>query len=110
MYNNIPELAELPKEDAEKVYKKAVELLKQENPGVFLKGLMLAGFGGGIGVLIGSIIKDVVLKIQGLNLKAFLVMGFCAMVGGVIGGIVISTRLETKIKSKIPQAKEELGL
>ena len=110
MHNKIPELSDLGKEDAEKVYRKAVELLKKENPGVFLKGLMTAGAGGGIGVLCGSLLKDLVFKIPGMNLKAFLVLGFCAVTGGVLGGLFVATQLERRIVKHIPEARKELEL
>lgn len=110
MYNKIPELSDLSVEDAEKVYKKAVELLKKEEPSVYLKSLMMASVGGGIGVLAGSILKDLVFKIPGLNFKAFIVLAVCAIAGGVIGGMIVAMRMEKKIKSRIPLAKNELNL
>lgn len=110
MHNKISELSDLSSEEAELVYRKAVELLKQKNPSVFLKALMLAGVGGGLGVFVGSILKDVVFKIPEMNLKAFLVLGVCAMSGGIVGGLFVSSQLEKKIKSHIPKAREELSL
>ena len=110
MHNKIPELSDLSVEDAQTVYKKAVELLKKENPTVFLKALMIAGVGGGIGVLAGSVLKDLVFKIPGMNLKAFMVLGFAAITGGVLGGLFVSYQLERKIKKHIPQARKELEL
>ncbi|MCM8540734.1 MAG: hypothetical protein NE328_10700 [Lentisphaeraceae bacterium] len=110
MHNKISELNDLSAEDAEKVYRKAVELLKKDNPTVFLKGLMTAGVGGGVGVLLGSILKDLVFRIPGMNLKAFIVLGFCAISGGILGGLLVSTQLERKIKSHIPEARKELQL
>lgn len=110
MHNKIPELSDLSADDAKMVYKKAVELLKRKNPSVFLKALILASAGGGVGVLLGSILKDLVFKIPGLNLKGFIILGFCAIAGGIAGGLFVSYRLEKKIKSHIPEAREELKL
>jgi len=110
MYNNIQELSDLSAADAEKVYKKAVELLKKDEPSVYLKSLMLAGVGGGIGVLTGSLLKDLVFKIHGLNGKAFFILSVCTVVGGVTGGLIVSARLEKKVKLRFSQAREELSL
>ena len=110
MYNKIEELSDLSAEDAEKVYKKAVELLKSEEPSVYLKSLMLAGVGGGLGVLTGSLLKDIVFKIHGLNGKAFFILSVCTVLGGVIGGLIVSSRLENKVKQRFSKAREALSL
>lgn len=110
MYNKIQELSDLSAEDAEKVYKKAVDLLKKEEPSVYLKCLMLAGAGGGIGVLTGSLLKDLVFKIHGLNGKAFFILSVCTVLGGVISGLIVSGRLEKKVKLRFTKAREELSL
>ena len=110
MYNKIPELTDLSNEDAEKVYRKAVEILKKEEPSVYLKSLMLAGFGGGVGVLTGSILKDLVFKIPGMNFKAFIVLAVCTIAGGLAGGLLVASRMEKKIKARFTTAREELNL
>ncbi len=110
MYNRIQELSDLSAEDAEKVYKKAVELLKKDEPSVYLKCLMLAGAGGGVGVLTGSLLKDLVFKIHGLNGKAFFILSFCTVLGGVISGLIVSGRLEKKVKARFSKAREDLSL
>ena len=110
MYNKIQELSDLSAEEAEQVYKKAVGLLKKDEPSVYLKCLMLAGAGGGVGVLCGSFLKDFVFKIHGLDGKAFFILSVCTVLGGVISGFIVSGRLEKKVKARFSEARKELSL
>jgi len=110
MYSKTPGLTDLEEEKAKEVYKKAVEILKEEEPAVYMKSLMLSGIGGGLGVLCGSLVKDIVFKIPGLNTKAFIILAFFAIVGGLAGGLFVASRMEKKIQARIPRAREALNL
>jgi hypothetical protein len=109
LYSSMEGLKDLKEEDAQKVYKEAVKVLKKDDPLVFLKILLFAGAGGAAGVIVGVVLKDMVLQIQGLNIKSLLVLVACAALGGGIGGFIGSKKLNAMLRPCIDQVRQDLG-
>lgn len=109
-YNSMENLKDLAEKDAEKVYKEAVTLLKKADPGIFVKTLLFAGAGGAAGVMIGVILKDMILQIEGLNLQSLLVLALSAAIGGGVGGFIGSRRLSAMLKPYISEVRQNRRL
>ena len=110
LYSSMEGLTDLNEEDAEKVYKEAVKLLKKNDPGVFLKTLLFAGAGGAAGVIVAVVLKDMILQIKGLNVKSLILLFTCGVIGGGIGGFLGSKRLNAMLKPCIEEVRKDLKL
>ncbi len=97
-YSLIEELSDLSEEDAEKVYKEAVVLIKKHDPYIYLKTIMFAGAGGAAGVMCGVALKDMVLQLHGVNIISLSIFAMCGGIGGGVGGFLASKRLSRLMK------------
>ena len=110
MYSTIEPLSDLSEEDAAKVYRHAVNLMKRSDPYVFFKMIICAGTGGSIGAASGVLLKDIVFSMEGLNVYSLTLIAICAAAGGSIGGVIASIRLRKKLDPYFTKAREELSL
>jgi hypothetical protein len=76
--------------DNEELRQRASKKLRQDDPKLLWKLLLFPFVGGTTGVLIGSLIKDVLLQVNSLNLQVFLILIGCAGFGGALGGLLSS--------------------
>jgi hypothetical protein len=108
-HNLIEGLRDLSEDDAEKVYKEAVILLKKHDPYIYLKTIMFAGAGGAAGVMCGVALKDMVLQLQGINMISLSIFAICGGIGGGLGGFLASKRLSKLLKPWILDVRKSLG-
>ena len=102
----LDDLKGLSEKEAYKIYKIAVALFKEEQPGVYRQCLFTSLVGGAFGTLGGMLIKDIILAIPGL--AGLLIIAFFAMLGGIVGGMVTMNRLLENSKPYFKRAREQV--